>query len=124
LSPRAQEYERHYQIEIPGNSFYERYIVVRFDVNRGQVTRCAISYELVILGGRRAQVVRYDDADGGFHRHHPGFPKPDLARTTLHSIDNKAAIKYACQEIREKYKQWEQEIMPKIFEDVERVNHD
>ncbi len=69
-------------------------------------------------------VVRYDDADGGFHRHYPGFPEPQNRRISLAHIDYKQMLTYARNEIKEQYLNWEQQIMKLISVALEGAKND
>jgi hypothetical protein len=95
-----------FRIEIPvASSRYRRTILVEYERKKLTITRCVVAFE-VEIDGQRYQVVRYDNAHGGFHRHLPGLPEPSDERVDIGHVAPNEWVRYALDEIRANYQTW------------------
>jgi hypothetical protein len=104
-------YERVIRIELYDPDGIPRRIVLRMR-RLGREIRAA-----VVLEERRSaisgQLIRFDDAHGHFHRHHPGWPEPGTIAESLDHIESRRRAAYARDQIRLRYPEWEAEVFGK-----------
>ena len=103
-------YDRLIDLPIDDPDGITRRIVVRLRRDRaGHFERVS-----VVLEERRAdgegQLIRFDDAHGSFHRHHPGWPEPGLIAEMLDHIEPRQRAPHARDQIRVRYHLWETEV--------------
>jgi hypothetical protein len=76
------------------------------------------SFELEVAG-QVYQVVRYDSDDGGFHRHHAGFPEPSEERIMLPNIAPNEWLAYACEDIKRNREAWTRVVLENVILPIE-----
>lgn len=108
-----------FRIEIPvASGLYRRSIFVEYQREKRKITRCVVAFE-VEVDERLYQVVRYDNAHDGFHRHLPGFPEPSDERVNLDHIKPNKWIAYAQDEILANYHNWETFVLRNVVLEIE-----
>jgi hypothetical protein len=110
-------YDRVIEAKLPGGDAIVRRMVVRF---RGRPRTGRISVVLEeVRSGEFGVLVRYDDAHGRFHRHAPGWPRPrDRVDAFLDHVALEMRARYAMDEIRARYTEWEAQVFGSAGEPI------
>jgi hypothetical protein len=120
VSPRATyQYEVFVEVESLPGEFYS-YIRLCWDREGREVTRCMASFEIEVAG-RVYQPVRYDTDDGGFHRHHAGFPGPSEERTFLPNVPPNERPAYAAADIKRNREAWMRLVLENVRLPIEEL---
>jgi hypothetical protein len=98
MSRDGDEYNREHFVASDWIDGYEVRIAVRQQVEDGKRVRICVGFQ-VLRGDRWAEIVRYDDSHGGFHRHAPGIP-PDPRRREPITVAGGREAKYALDDLR------------------------
>lgn len=110
-------YDKVIEAKLPGGDAIARRMVARF---RGRSRTGRVSVVLEEVRSREFGVlVRYDDAHRRFHRHAAGWPRPqERVDAFLDDVALEMRARYALDEIRARYTEWEAEVFGSTGESI------
>jgi hypothetical protein len=98
MSRAADTYNLEYFVASDWIEGFQIRIAVRQRIESGKLVRLCVGFQ-VLRGNRWAEIVRYDDSHGGFHRHSPGIP-PNPRRREPIAVAEGTEVRYALDDLR------------------------